>query len=78
MVADHEKPPPPLCVWCNAPWTDDMLNVYSECDISFGDYGTLEGIETTIDVTCSSCNRLVYRKHVTHDGWQNPGSVKRS
>lgn len=59
-----DGPPPPLCVWCSAPWTDDMMKVYADADISWGDYGGLDGIEVTIDVTCSTCNRLVYQKHV--------------
>lgn len=63
-----ENPPPPLCVFCNAPWTDDMMKAYAEADVSFGDYGSVDGIEITIDVTCSTCKRLVYRKHIQQSG----------
>jgi len=71
----HENPPPPLCVWCKAPWDDDMLKVYCEADVTFGDYGSVDGIETTIDVTCNSCNRLVYRKHIQQEGNYSQGRV---
>lgn len=62
------NPPPPLCVWCNAPWTDDMMKVYAEADYTCGEYGGVDGIEVVIDVTCGACNRLVYRKHVQQEG----------
>ena len=71
----EETPPPPLCVWCSAPWTDDMLKVYARADVSYGDYGCVEGIETTIDVHCSACKRLVYRKHVLQDDNWSEGRV---
>lgn len=59
-----EPIPPPLCVFCNAPWTDDMVQVLAEAEIADGYYGdySIEHIDVTIDVTCSSCKRLVYRK----------------
>lgn len=69
-MADDNNPPPPLCVFCNAPWTDDMLKVYAEGDYDFGYYPgdfDVDGYDVTIDVTCSSCNRLVYRKEVRQD-----------
>lgn len=63
----RNKPPPPLCVWCSAPWTDDMLKVYVTADLDWGYYPgdfTIEGADTVIDVTCSSCGKLVYRKEI--------------
>jgi hypothetical protein len=64
-VTVKETPPPPLCVYCNAPWTDAMVKVLAETEVETGYYrGEIDGVETTIniDVTCSTCNRLVYRK----------------
>lgn len=68
MTDEPEKDeiPPPLCVWCSAPWTDDMLKVSSQAEMETGYYDDkwVESIDTTIDVTCSTCKRLVYRKEV--------------
>ena len=60
-----ENPPPPLCVFCSAPWTDEMVKVFATAELEHGYYEGdvyLDSIDTVIDVTCSSCNRLVYRK----------------
>ncbi len=59
--------PPPLCVWCNAPWTDEMLQVSATADMYHGYYEgdiSVESIDATVDVVCSTCNRLVYRKEL--------------
>ena len=60
------KIPPPLCVWCNAPWTDDMLKLFCRADLELGYYDdvTLGFINVNLDITCSSCKRLVYRKEI--------------
>ena len=63
----NEKPPPPLCVYCSAPWTDDMLKAYGEADIENGYYPEeyyFQAFNAVIDVTCSTCKRLVYRKEL--------------
>lgn len=62
----RKNPPPPLCVYCSAPWTDDMLTVWSEAEMENGYYGDtwVDHIDTVIDVTCGSCGKLVYRKEV--------------
>lgn len=61
------SPPPPLCVFCGKPWTDEMLKVFAEADIEHGYYEgdySVVGYDVSIDVTCSSCKRLVYRKEL--------------
>lgn len=66
-MADDDKIPPPLCVWCSAPWTDEMMKVTAEAEMEDGYYGDsyLSGNGVVnIDITCSSCKRLVYRKEV--------------
>lgn len=54
----------PICVFCNAPWTDEMVRVF-DIDASHGagsyDFGP-ENQHATIDITCSNCDRLIYRK----------------
>ena len=56
--------PRPLCPFCSAPWTDDMINVF-DIDARHGhgsyDFGP-EDQRATIDITCTSCERLIYRK----------------
>ncbi len=54
----------PICGFCNAPWTDDMLAIYAEADEEGDYYGGsyVVGIDCAIDITCSSCERLIYRK----------------
>lgn len=57
---------PPLCVFCNAPWTADMIKVSAEAEMENGYYGDswVDHIDTVVDITCSSCKRLVYRKEI--------------
>lgn len=61
---------PPLCVFCNAPWTDDMINVSAKAEMESGYYGDtwVDHIDGVIDITCSTCKRLVYRKEVRNIG----------
>lgn len=58
---------PPLCVFCSAPWTAEMVKVSAEVELENGYYGDTylsgEGI-AHVDITCSSCKRLVYRKEI--------------
>jgi hypothetical protein len=59
----------PICVFCNAPWTDDMIRVY-DIDASHGegsyDFGPKDQ-QATVDITCASCKRLIYRKEYRED-----------
>lgn len=57
----------PICGFCNAPWTDDMLKLQAEADEDWGYYPgdhCIDGIDATVDIVCSSCNRLIYRKEI--------------
>lgn len=58
---------PPLCVFCNAPWTEDMIKVSAEVELENGYYGDTylsgNGV-VNVDITCSTCKRLVYRKEI--------------
>lgn len=66
--------PPPLCVWCSAPWTDGMVKIFADAEMYHGYYEgdiSVERITVDIEVTCSSCKRLVYKKElgeVPHTG----------
>ncbi len=64
----------PICGFCNAPWTDDMIRVLAESEVSTGYYGDPDGVATkaTIDVNCHGCQRLIYRKQVEGDTWNRP------
>lgn len=62
----------PVCAFCNAPWTDDMIKVLADSEIEWGYYpGETEGVNVTtnIDITCETCKRLIYRKEIVqHTG----------
>lgn len=66
MVDEHQDGfvARPLCPFCSAPWDDEMIHVY-DIDASHGpgsyDFGP-ENETATVDITCSSCDRLIYRK----------------
>lgn len=59
----------PLCVFCSAPWTDEMIRVY-DIDASHGegsyDFGP-ENQRATVDIACEGCKRLIYRKEFRGD-----------
>ena len=64
------KPPKELkilCPFCNAPYTAQMQEELEGwgggCDTC--DYGS--GASVTIEITCSNCGRVVYRKEATTD-----------
>jgi len=53
-----EDPSPTLCIFCNAPWTPEMLEVYE-----FSGYCEACSEEgTVLYIACSECRRIVYRK----------------
>lgn len=56
----------PTCVFCNAPWTDDMIKTFHITEVETGYYGEVDGVNLSelIDITCSSCERLIYRKEI--------------
>lgn len=69
IVAGFQPGARPICVFCNAPWTDEMIRVY-DVDARHGegsyDFGA-EDQQATIDITCESCERLIYRKEYRAD-----------
>lgn len=60
----------PICAFCNAPWTDDMIETLHTSELDCGYYAG-DPIDVTlyelVDITCSSCERLIYRKEIVKD-----------
>lgn len=56
----------PLCPFCSAPWTDDMIKTLHATEVETGYYGEPESVELheKIDISCSSCERAIYRKEI--------------
>lgn len=57
---EDEVPTPPTCVFCNASWTPEMVELV---ELS-GYCPSCSDSERVIDVFCAACTRLVYRKEV--------------
>ncbi len=51
----------PLCQFCSAPWTDNMIATEEELG---GYYPTCAYSETYLDITCHACGRLIHRKPI--------------
>lgn len=65
----------PLCIFCNEPWSDDMVKVFvktttTECGYYQGEPASAD-VCTRIDINCHKCGRLIYQKEIdTHyDGY---------
>lgn len=59
---DYDTPVPGLatCVYCNAPWTPEMIEL-----VELGGYcDTCAESDRMLEVFCQACTRLVYRKEV--------------
>jgi hypothetical protein len=57
----------PICAFCNAPWTDEMIRTLHKTEVETGYYeGDIDGVDLyeVIDITCASCERLIYRKEI--------------
>lgn len=79
VTKEDDAPPPPLCVWCSAPWDDDMVKVFASTEVELGWYrGEIDGVnvKVDIDVTCSKCKRLVYRKEVSRPACDWHGDMR--
>lgn len=53
----------PLCPWCSRPWTDGMIKTFEDqCWDGYDSMGTWTSVHGVFDITCSSCEKLIYRK----------------
>ena len=54
----------PLCPFCSRAWSARMMEMFAEASALSGYYGEPSGVELVIDISCDSCDRLIYRKEV--------------
>lgn len=56
----------PICVFCSAPWTNDMIKTFHATKVETGYYGDPEqvNLRQVMDITCSSCEKAIYRKEI--------------
>ena len=54
-----------LCPYCNAPYTAEMLETLDICEGSYTPDCVGSTIRGKIDIHCSKCKKLVYRKEIT-------------
>ena len=52
----------PLCPFCSAPWTDDMIKVEAEAASGCDTCGFGGGTHGEVRINCASCTRLIYIK----------------
>lgn len=63
----------PLCAFCNAPWSDDMIRTFNYSTEESGYYDeVIVEYSFEVKIECHSCNRLIYQK-TCEDGrsWRN-------
>ena len=53
-----------LCPYCNAPYTAEMLETLDICEGSYTPDCVGSKIIGKIDINCSKCKKLVYRKEI--------------
>jgi len=64
----EQKIRPPECVFCGAPWTDEMMQIEDiEASEGCDTCGYGQGISGTVVITCSTCERVVYKKEFNCD-----------
>lgn len=52
----------PLCPFCSAPWTDDMIDVEASASEGCDTCGWGGGAYGEVRIVCASCDRLIYVK----------------
>ena len=58
----------PLCVFCSAPWTDDMIAVEASTSGGCDTCGWGATTSGTISINCHACGKLIYQKDFRHGG----------
>jgi hypothetical protein len=58
----------PLCTFCNAPWTDDMIEIEANVSESCDTCGYGGGSYGTITISCPKCENTIYQKDFDNRG----------
>lgn len=51
---------PPLCPFCSAPWTEDMIELEGGASEQYESVGP--ECYGAVKITCEACDRLIYEK----------------
>jgi hypothetical protein len=51
-----------LCPFCSAPWSRDNIKIYDVDAENQCESGRFDPENCTIEITCHSCKRLMYKK----------------
>jgi len=57
-----------ICPFCNEPWTDQMEIDYYRISDGCDTCGHGRETSITVDITCSKCRRVIYRKEYIKRG----------
>jgi len=53
-----------ICIYCNKPWTQDMLDYLHFADCSYTPDCVGAEFRNSVDIHCDNCHKLIYKKEL--------------